>query len=133
VRFELWRCDDVEHFGMIVPCKSGVVFTNQVGGVARFHPEVEGVYVPLPKEWKPSLNEDPLYGLYNVGREEVQAFIEASVFSACVEAMDVRAHEAWVPVRVVSDMMLYGGSSYREPLLTAVLGQVVILTYWNSD
>ena len=53
MRFELWRCDDVEHFGMIVPCKSGVVFTNQVGGVARFHPEVEG-----------------------------QAFIEASVFSA---------------------------------------------------
>lgn len=33
--------------GVITPCKSGVEFTNQVGGTACAHPVEEGVFVPM--------------------------------------------------------------------------------------
>ena len=32
---------------LIVPCKSGVVYTNQVNGTACEHPECEGILIPI--------------------------------------------------------------------------------------
>lgn len=32
---------------LIVPCKSSIIYSNQVGGYANNHPEVEGVLVPI--------------------------------------------------------------------------------------
>lgn len=39
--------DLFDGLGLIVLCPSGVFYTNQVGGHGCFHPEVEGVFVPL--------------------------------------------------------------------------------------
>src|SRR3990167_3766213 len=33
--------------GLLVPCLSGVVWTNQVGGTTCVHPRIRGIYVPL--------------------------------------------------------------------------------------
>ena len=33
--------------GLIIPCASGVIISNQVGGYACDHPEIEGVFIPL--------------------------------------------------------------------------------------
>ncbi len=33
--------------GLIFPCESGVLYTNQTGGYACLHPVEEGVYAPL--------------------------------------------------------------------------------------
>lgn len=39
---------DFDGLGLIISFPSGVIYTNQVGGYACLHPEVEGVFVPLP-------------------------------------------------------------------------------------
>jgi len=36
--------------GLIILHPSGVFFTNQAGGHGCFHPEVEGVFLPLPTD-----------------------------------------------------------------------------------
>lgn len=33
--------------GLIIPFPSGVIYTNQVGGLGCLHPEIEGVFAPL--------------------------------------------------------------------------------------
>jgi hypothetical protein len=43
---ELWDLD--WPMGVIVPCESGVKFTNQTGGTMCAHPVIEGVFIPLP-------------------------------------------------------------------------------------
>lgn len=40
--------DEMTGLGLIIACPSGVLYTNQVGGYACRHPELEGVFVPLP-------------------------------------------------------------------------------------
>ena len=37
----------ISHVGLIILRKSGVIYSNQVGGYHCFHPEVEGVFYPL--------------------------------------------------------------------------------------
>jgi hypothetical protein len=34
--------------GLIVPCPSGIVYSNQTGGRFCRHPHLEGVYLPVP-------------------------------------------------------------------------------------
>jgi hypothetical protein len=36
-----------DYFGIILPYATGFVFTNQVGGHACNHPELEGLFIPL--------------------------------------------------------------------------------------
>jgi len=36
-----------DYFGIILPRSTGVFFTNQVGGHACDHPELEGLFIPL--------------------------------------------------------------------------------------
>jgi hypothetical protein len=36
--------------GLIVEHPSGIIYSNQTGGTSCFHPEVEGVFVPLRNE-----------------------------------------------------------------------------------
>ena len=36
-----------DYFGIIMPCSTGVIFTNQVGGHSCNHPECEGLFIPL--------------------------------------------------------------------------------------
>lgn len=38
---------DFDGIGLIISFPSGVIYTNQVGGFGCFHPELEGIFVPL--------------------------------------------------------------------------------------
>ena len=37
----------------VVPMKTGVTYTNQVGGGACLHPELEGILVPFNDDYEP--------------------------------------------------------------------------------
>jgi len=41
---DVWEFNGI---GLIIKCPSGVCISNQTGGYACHHPEVEGVFVPL--------------------------------------------------------------------------------------
>ena len=40
----LWALQGI---GLIIACPSGVIYSNQTGGYACDHPEMEGVFIPL--------------------------------------------------------------------------------------
>lgn len=40
----LWALNGI---GLIINCSSGVIYSNQTGGYATDHPEIEGVFIPL--------------------------------------------------------------------------------------
>jgi len=42
----------LRQLGLIISHHSGVIYTNQVGGFACLHPEIEGVFVPLSDDSK---------------------------------------------------------------------------------
>lgn len=50
--------DEFDGLGLILLHPSGVLYTNQVAGYGCLHPEVEGIFVPLPVQ---------------VGRREIHA------------------------------------------------------------
>src|ERR1043165_5256239 len=45
--YPIIRLEQDDLFGIIIAFSSGVKFSNQVGGYACLHPEIEGVYAPL--------------------------------------------------------------------------------------
>ena len=101
--------------GLIIEFPSGVLYTNQVGGYACLHPEIEGVFVPLTNSMVPQQEvlEDFFSGpkwkgsCYSGIDEETADFIDA-VFakSFCTQALQVNrakladSVEAWVHVLV---------------------------------
>jgi len=125
---ELWGIDSL--FGVILECKSGVFYSNQVGGTSCQHPTVEGVYIPLHGY---ELGTDPLYDDYDASVKAVKEFVNANhginEFFEYIE--DERAiHEAWVPLRIRKDLSL---DPIVNPLFHSLLGKKVILVYSNSD
>lgn len=133
-----------DFFGLILPGPSGVVWRNQVGGAACSHPELEGIFVPLPMHL-PDASEDPLRDVYMTERNGdystilVQQFLDSEGWLAeCFEPLEQWADvpsprllaEAWVPVRVRGHMPPDGGDS---DILAPFLGREVVLVYTNSD
>ena len=138
-------------FGCLVPCKTGVLWTNQVGGIANVHPEVEGFFVPLPSCWEPPGN--PLESISSCDMPydaEFQSMVtmflsfvplhflfrpldvdEFRRFCDCVGNNAIA--EAWVPVRVLdfdcADLAAHPYCDILEPLR----GRDVILVYGNCD
>ena len=45
------RLYDAVGTGLIIPCPSGVMVSNQTGGTACLQPEIEGVYIPLRNDY----------------------------------------------------------------------------------
>lgn len=131
---DLGTIEQESFFGLIVPCTSGVEWTNQVGGVYCNHPRVEGIFIPLPENWKPS--PDPLLDTgWHSNPALVENFLDASPelqerFEApYAYPVGEFFGEAWVHVgirRLESDV-LFG------PLLAPFYGQIGIITYTNSD
>ena len=62
-RVQLWSLSNF--FGLIIPEKTGIIYSNQTGGVTCNHPEIEGYYIPLMTGWKPE--SDPLYNFISTG------------------------------------------------------------------
>ena len=113
-----------------------ILITNQTGGTACAHPSAQGIPIPLPSDWLPSLYLDPLYDLDYEDYEDglVIKFLRAGNVEDVFEplpANDARRSlglsEAWVPVRVRSDLPDHAS------FLTPFVGECFILTYHNSD
>lgn len=129
-KVELWMFDHESFFGMIVPCHTGIIWTNQCGGTSCTHPEQEGIFVPLPGFWIPDLED--LTDLWSTAShtEQISVWLNASEeLSQAFEALDhnplAALGEAWVPVRVVN--------KGNETILAPFVNDIVILTYANSD
>ncbi|WP_395731164.1 DUF6210 family protein [Prosthecobacter sp.] len=45
------RLYDAVGTGLIVPCASGVMVSNQTGGTSCQQPEIEGIYIPLRNDY----------------------------------------------------------------------------------
>jgi hypothetical protein len=125
IKVELW---DLQNFmGVIVPCQSGVIFSNQTGGIDCFHPEVEGVYIPPPYFGK---EPDCLYDYWldeydaEIAKQAIKE-LDSEDFEA-LEESDFDMGEAWIPVKVKDHQCL-------PQQLKPFIGKVVILTYQNSD
>jgi|SRR6185503_18296426 len=127
--------DGLDIFGAIVPCQSGITWSNQCGGHACTHPEIEGIFVPLLLSWVPVY--DPLENFWEpLPSWHIRQFIEKiPVFEELGvkpdEAFVGHCGEAWVPVVIPTDLpddaWAYGYT------LIALAGKRVILTYENSD
>lgn len=118
--------------GLIVPCKSGVSWTNQVGGIMIFHPEVEGVFVPLPFGVDDISAVQDLAGDFGSIKGAVRQFLAdnhmGSFFSA-PDSFDGRCGEAWLPL-VVREQ--HPAMPHRS-VLKQLEGVDCILTWENSD
>lgn len=124
---DLW---DNESPGLIIACKSGVTYTNQVGGYACRHPEIEGVFVPLPAGISEKLEAyftGPKWNgrCYDEIDEETASFID-SVLNAvdlagslCVDRERLtESCEAWIWVKLSMNSLLWLGLNEGEGVLT---------------
>lgn len=111
---------------LIVKAKTGIIYTNQIGGVACFHPKQEGFLVLLgeaqksnafdPARWyneMPAL-DDALY-------DEIEAALNYNDYSYNVQDIRVdreaKNEEAWVQVRFRGDFgpgMMRGGTFRKD-------------------
>lgn len=108
--------EDADFIGIIMPMKSGIIWTNQSGGTCCAHPELEGVYIPLGSHhyaFDESTKKDPLCDYVTTyKRELVEAFLDVTRLKRAFAPVDdvdalpvlfgagIRLLEAWVPVRV---------------------------------
>lgn len=119
-------------FGLIVPMKTGIVWTNQVGGLSCCHPELEGIFIPLPGHWLPEtdvLRDQWLEPEYN--EHLVKEFLSkndwlTSLFAPIPNPVAPlnQLGEAWIPVRI---------NGHGDTLLDAFNDCDGVLTYANSD
>jgi hypothetical protein len=145
---ELWDQGEGDWLGIIIPLKSGVVLTNQVGGTACFHPSVEGIYLPLPPTYEQK--DDPLYErTFEVYVPEmVQIFLDKQEMNHQFMPLDkvdakqfsssgTQLAEAWVPVRIRSfendKARFASAASSSHEMLRPFEGCTAIIVYGNSD
>lgn len=131
--------DDNQGLGVIVLGPSGAVYSNQCGGYACYHPDAEGIYVPLGDS--PDEFEVHFYGPDSKWRgrcfdgidEETARFIDAHLQSrvfggaVCISVDRVRLAdcvEAWVHVVIAEN---------ADARLSAHGGKRGVLTWRNSD
>ena len=144
-KIELW---DTVGTGIIIPYPSGVLVSNQTGGYACLHPEIEGVYLPLGNDCGiggyPFLSLDIELNNYfegdkykgtgatsGIDLDDVQ-FINSIInklgLSSCLsvdETMLKESQEAWIWLKFLSnDNERFSGFENV---------QRVILTWSNSD
>lgn len=121
-------------FGVIIPAKTGIIFTNQSGGVACRHPELEGVFIPLP------------FGKGGLANDLVEAALDLPVKRLtqspkcrcdkpkfpCSDNHSCDSMEAWQWVEFMEDYTDMNGF-YEDGRCTVKKGTVGVLVYSNSD
>ncbi len=92
---------------LLLPWKSGVLYSTQTGGTSCFHPEMEGVIVPLSEQYS-----EPLATLLDAHEyccsflTEEDADIFDRIFTTCTlplktnRAKLAEGEEAWLPVLI---------------------------------
>lgn len=127
-------------FGLIIPCNSGVVYSNQTGGTSTLYPEVEGVYVPLHDGMENQKDELRTYFVGPKWRghcddgidEETASYIDTVLQKTFVtrtlkvdrEKMK-GSHEAWVWVNIIN--------TENGDIFTGFDTADAVLTWENSD
>ena len=128
---ELWNLQHEGFYALIVLAETGILYSNQVGGVACNHPTVEGFCVPLPP---PPLEEfdDPTRDRYEeMNPELTEAFLRTSGYDRFFDAnRDMKVSEAWIPVFVRKHFVKHTEGS---ELLGALTSRKGFITYSNSD
>jgi hypothetical protein len=124
---------DCRHAVFILPCASGIFYSNQAGGMLCEQPSIEGVGVPL----ETLIDETSLMNFWsedglNSYYERTQAFFQDPFvkrdFKPMPETQTLAISEwgeAWVPVMV--------RPKPRTVALRELADRVGILTYQNSD
>lgn len=136
---DLWQLHPVA--GIIVAHPSGVVYTNQAGGYATYHPSMEGVFVPLPRpgELQASLDEHFFDGpkwegyCYSGIDVETADFID-QLLSTLPPMRGVRVNrermkesmEAWIHLTI-------SPSADDDSAVSDFAGTAAVLTWENSD
>lgn len=136
--------------GIIIPASSDMTWTNQVGGIACFHPKMDGIFVPLgivrhgksdpiedvclfdPDEAKLEDCYDEMLVwqfLKSIGEHRQFRPLTDEEFGLNRRLLgeDFYLAEAWVPVFVLRN------ERPCRAALRQLAGHVGILTYPNSD
>jgi len=124
----------LEQSALIVRIPSGVVYTNQTGGAACWHPEVEGVLMPLEDEgswfqkqleaiFAPPTATVGRAGLTAATADALDALLrgQMNAFIRLDRARLSESHEAWVHVHLRPlevELPLARGFGVREAVLT---------------
>jgi len=133
---DLWGAE-----GIIILCKSGVIYTNQAGGHACKHPHAEGVFIPLSalnleKKDKLLAGLDALFlgdkycGWCDDGIDKDDAKYLNRLFKKCncpfkIDETRLKdCMEAWLYIIITEDI---------DGRLKGVKGRKAILTWSNSD
>jgi hypothetical protein len=134
-RFEV----DVGNIGpcLIISKKTGVLWTNQVGGVCCLHPGLEGILIPLNHYWKTTSIEKEY-----PTKKFIESWIKENNLPLKIKMDAVKAmnkfyknapgviEEAWIPIEITKIKKdKYGLLN----VLSQFEGMCGILTYNNSD
>jgi len=125
---------EFDSLGLIISFPSGVIYTNQVGGYANLHPEIEGIFVPLSIGHKKILFalqqhfNGNWYHIEKSDAEIVNRLLRSDGFDFIRVDEDKleESYEAWIYVDVeeLSEMF---------PLLKGFGKAKGVLTWQNSD
>ena len=136
--------------GLIIECASGVLVSNQTGGVQCIHPEVEGVFLPLRNDYameghvfrSPELDLAAQFsiaaggsglGLQIADAEFIEAILARERLHPTIVVDRARldeSHEAWVHVKISADEADDGAALFCGFDPYPRLG---VLTWANSD
>lgn len=164
-------------FGMIMPAPTGVTWASTTGGILCRTSTLEGIFYPLPDDWKtwinergpwlsvdededrvkdPLLNESPVKwhpeeeedNLKEYDPDKVREWLDVSEpMEMCFRPLEVDEwrkakervpgtlylREAWVPVVVREDIDPVGPPWEKRLIKESFLGEIVVVTYRNSD
>lgn len=115
--------------GLIIPMKTGIVFTNQVDGTSCQHPELEGIFIPLLNYSYEDLNdimkEYPTSSFIKkwIKKHNLPLKLLESKWRKGLGSYS-KYPEAWINVKIIK--------TESNPLKDFV-GMEAILTYENSD
>jgi hypothetical protein len=125
-KFDIWQLGET-HSGLIVKCRSGILFSNQTGGTTCSHPEQEGVFLPmaLPRDDGLVCVRDRV-GITDAQADKLDEWFAYHGFPFTVSRPLLQySNEAWIHIRIVD-------GSERSRFLQ-VSGFAAILVWKNSN
>jgi hypothetical protein len=126
-------CEDIG-IGVIIPMKTNLVFSNQTGGNACLHPEIEGIYIPLIS-WKEGL-KDPFFNVWatKYDKKLVETFLKEFGLFETLEPFSPppleEDTEAWVWAKIRKNINKLPEANWS---LRPFAGLPCVVTYPNSD
>jgi len=76
-------------WGVIIPCKSGVMWEQQTEGVSCCHVHIEGIYIPLKKPFLYPKDKDPEDLLERLMEQNYNFYITDETWEDIKEAMNL--------------------------------------------